>query len=74
MCVCACVVRWHGAVSHFLTDTHGDDARNTPETVERAFKRAALCGGDGGIAGVKVVGDYVDNYKIGFPSELAMLN
>ena len=24
-------------------------------------------------AGVKVVGDFVDNYKIGFPSELAVL-
>lgn len=31
-------------------------------------------GGEGGLAGVKIVGDYVDNYKIGFPSELAMLN
>lgn len=26
------------------------------------------------LAGVKVVGDYVDNYKIGLPSELALLN
>ena len=26
------------------------------------------------IAGVKIVGDYVDNYKIGLPSELALLN
>ena len=34
----------------------------------------ASLGGDGGLAGVKIVGDYVDNYKIGFPSELAMLN
>lgn len=25
-------------------------------------------------AGVKIVGDYVDNYKIGLPSELALLN
>ncbi|MEM7335156.1 MAG: ornithine cyclodeaminase family protein, partial [Chloroflexota bacterium] len=31
-------------------------------------------GEDGGIAGVKIVGDYVDNYKKGLPSELAMLN
>ncbi|MEM7342768.1 MAG: ornithine cyclodeaminase family protein [Chloroflexota bacterium] len=31
-------------------------------------------GGEGGLAGVKIVGDYVDNYKIGFPSELALLN
>ena len=34
----------------------------------------ASLGGDGGIAGVKIVGDYVDNYKKGLPSELAMLN
>lgn len=27
-----------------------------------------------GFAGVKVVGDYVDNYKLGLPSEMAMLN
>lgn len=27
-----------------------------------------------GYAGVKVVGDYVDNYKVGLPSELALLN
>lgn len=27
-----------------------------------------------GVAGVKVVGDYVDNYKRGLPSELALLN
>lgn len=26
-----------------------------------------------GVAGVKVVGDYVDNYKVGLPSELALL-
>ncbi|MDQ3738096.1 MAG: ornithine cyclodeaminase family protein [Actinomycetota bacterium] len=26
-----------------------------------------------GVAGVKVVGDYVDNYRIGLPSELALL-
>lgn len=31
-------------------------------------------GPDGGTAGVKVVGDYVDNYKKGLPSELALLN
>jgi len=24
-------------------------------------------------AGVKIVGDFVDNYKLGFPSELAIL-
>ena len=27
-----------------------------------------------GVAGVKVVGDFVDNYKVGLPSELALLN
>jgi len=27
-----------------------------------------------GVAGVKVVGDYVDNYKVGLPSEMALLN
>ena len=27
-----------------------------------------------GYAGVKVVGDYVDNYKQGLPSEMALLN
>src|SRR5260370_14542174 len=27
-----------------------------------------------GIAGVKIVGDYVDNYKRGLPSEMALLN
>jgi ornithine cyclodeaminase len=27
-----------------------------------------------GVAGVKIVGDYVDNYQRGLPSELAMLN
>ena len=27
-----------------------------------------------GLAGVKIVGDYVDNYKLGLPSEMAMLN
>jgi alanine dehydrogenase len=26
-----------------------------------------------GVAGVKVVGDYADNYRIGLPSELALL-
>lgn len=26
------------------------------------------------LAGVKIVGDFVDNYKVGLPSELAMLN
>ncbi len=26
------------------------------------------------VAGVKVVGDFVDNYKLGFPSEFALLN
>lgn len=34
----------------------------------------ATLGGEGGIAGVKVVGDYVDNYQRGLPSELALLN
>src|SRR6185295_5329384 len=27
-----------------------------------------------GRAGVKIVGDYVDNYKLGLPSEMALLN
>lgn len=27
-----------------------------------------------GMAGVKIVGDYVDNYKLGLPSEMALLN
>jgi alanine dehydrogenase len=27
-----------------------------------------------GLAGVKVVGDFVNNYKVGLPSELAVLN
>jgi len=27
-----------------------------------------------GLAGVKVVGDFVDNYKLGLPSEMALLN
>lgn len=27
-----------------------------------------------GLAGVKIVGDYVDNYKVGLPSEMALLN
>ena len=27
-----------------------------------------------GLAGVKIVGDYVDNYKHGLPSEMALLN
>jgi alanine dehydrogenase len=27
-----------------------------------------------GVAGVKVVSDYVDNYKVGLPSEMALLN
>jgi alanine dehydrogenase len=27
-----------------------------------------------GLAGVKVVGDYVDNYKLGYPSEFSVLN
>ena len=27
-----------------------------------------------GLAGVKIVGDYVDNYKRGLPSEMALLN
>jgi ornithine cyclodeaminase len=27
-----------------------------------------------GVAGVKVVGDYLDNYKVGLPSEMALLN
>ncbi|WP_299053985.1 ornithine cyclodeaminase family protein [uncultured Nocardioides sp.] len=29
--------------------------------------------GEQGVAGVKVVGDYVDNYTVGLPSELALL-
>jgi len=28
----------------------------------------------GGFAGVKIVGDYVDNYQQGLPSEMALLN
>jgi len=31
-------------------------------------------GGDIDLAGGKVVGDFVDNYKVGLPSELALLN
>jgi ornithine cyclodeaminase len=27
-----------------------------------------------GLAGVKIVGDYIDNYKLGLPSEMALLN
>lgn len=27
-----------------------------------------------GVSGVKIVGDYVDNYKVGLPSEMALLN
>jgi alanine dehydrogenase len=27
-----------------------------------------------GVAGVKIVGDYVDNYRLGLPSEMALLN
>lgn len=27
-----------------------------------------------GLAGVKIVGDYLDNYKLGLPSEMALLN
>jgi len=27
-----------------------------------------------GVAGVKIVGDFVDNYKLGLPSEMALLN
>lgn len=30
--------------------------------------------GDHGLSGVKVVGDFVDNYTVGLPSELALLN
>lgn len=33
-----------------------------------------VLGGDIGYAGVKVVGDFVDNYRQGLPSELAILN
>ncbi|MGY3257686.1 ornithine cyclodeaminase family protein [Pseudomonas chlororaphis] len=33
-----------------------------------------VLGGDIGHAGVKVVGDFVDNYRQGLPSELAILN
>ena len=33
-----------------------------------------VLGGDIGRAGVKVVGDFVDNYRKGLPSELAILN
>ncbi|MHC6224080.1 ornithine cyclodeaminase family protein [Pseudomonas sp. X10] len=33
-----------------------------------------VLGGDIGYAGVKVVGDFVDNYRHGLPSELAILN
>ena len=33
-----------------------------------------VLGGDIGRAGVKVVGDFVDNYRQGLPSELAILN
>src|SRR5471032_3611846 len=32
-----------------------------------------VLGGDIGYAGVKVVGDFVDNYRKGLPSELAIL-
>src|SRR5215831_15200419 len=27
-----------------------------------------------GLAGVKIVGDYVENYKLGLPSEMGLLN
>jgi len=46
-----------------------------PGVANGHFKRAARRhqSADRFSAGVKVVGDFVDNYKIGFPSELAIL-
>ncbi len=44
-------------------------------TVPRAFQRAARrFRAPLDLAGVKVVGDYVDNYKHGLPSEMGLLN
>ncbi len=42
--------------------------------VLRGYIAGPAWGSDVGYAGVKVVGDYVDNYKKGLPSEMAMLN
>ncbi len=42
--------------------------------VLRGYIGAAAGFKAGGLAGVKVVGDYVDNYKKGLPSEMALLN
>ena len=53
-----------GARTHLMTDS----AFNGHFNVLRGYV-APL-----NLAGVKVVGDFVDNYKVGLPSEMAMLN
>ncbi len=46
-----------------------------PETSEKGhFNILRGCINSMGVAGVKVVGDFVDNYRKGYPSELAVLN
>ena len=46
-----------------------------PDAGPRPFQRAArLIVAPMNLAGVKIVGDYVDNYKHGLPSEMAILN
>lgn len=51
-----------------------DPAFNGHFNVLRGYIAGPVWGSDVGYAGVKIVGDYVDNYKKGLPSELAMLN
>jgi len=45
-----------------------------PDKASTAISTCALSRAGSNTAGVKIVGDYVDNYKRGLPSELALLN
>ena len=51
-----------------------DPAFNGHFNVLRGYVAGPAWGAETGFAGVKVVGDYVDNYKKGLPSEMAILN
>lgn len=51
-----------------------DPAFNGHFNVLRGYIAGAAWGRERGYAGVKIVGDYVDNYKQGLPSEMALLN
>lgn len=70
-------LRAHGAREVVLppkSHIHLDDRFNGHFNVLPGWVAATgVAGGTAGWAGVKVVGDYVDNWRVGLPSEVALL-